>query len=168
MEALKHNFLLRGFFNRRGYFDLDAISPVEYRNGVLENGKRRAMRIWLDGSLVFETGPNGALALTDGGRARIDSAMATYLRYLPTNPLVVEGYASQGTVGEQFRESRERAGIVREYLLGRYGLMPQHTGYIALGGDAEGSPSGGNGWDGVAITLFLDAEALQFVNAAAP
>ena len=26
MEALKRNFLLRGFFNRRGYYDLDAIS----------------------------------------------------------------------------------------------------------------------------------------------
>src|SRR4030095_1978181 len=38
MEAMKHNFLLRGFFNRRGYFDLDAISPVQYRTGVLENG----------------------------------------------------------------------------------------------------------------------------------
>ena len=53
MEAMKHNFLLRGFFNRRGYFDLDAISPAEYRKGVLENGKRKAMRIWLgDGRAV--------------------------------------------------------------------------------------------------------------------
>src|SRR5205085_3104585 len=34
MEALKHNFLLRGFFNRRGYFDLDDISPADYRKGV--------------------------------------------------------------------------------------------------------------------------------------
>jgi phospholipid/cholesterol/gamma-HCH transport system substrate-binding protein len=168
MEALKHNFLLRGFFNRRGYFDLDAISPVEYRNGVLENGKRRAMRIWLDEGLLFERRPNGVLALTDDGRVRVDSAMATYLRYLPTNPLIVEGYSTEGTVGEQYRESRERAGIVREYLLGRYGLMPQHTGYIALGADAQGSPSGMNGWDGVSITLFLEAEALQFVNADVP
>ena len=42
MEALKHNFLLRGFFNKRGYFDLDRLSPAEYRKGVLENGKRKA------------------------------------------------------------------------------------------------------------------------------
>jgi phospholipid/cholesterol/gamma-HCH transport system substrate-binding protein len=165
MEALKHNFLLRGFFNRRGYFDLDAISPAQYRNGVLENGKRRAVRTWLDAAVLYETRPNGTLALTEDGRKRLDSAMATYLRYLPANPLVVEGYSTQGTIGEQYRDSRQRAGIVREYLLGRYGLMPQHTGSMALGADAQGSPSG-NGWDGVAITLFLDADTgVQFVNA---
>ena len=58
MEAMKHNFLLRGFFNKRGYYDLDSISPVEYRTGVLENGKRKAMRIWLKSSLLFEPGPD--------------------------------------------------------------------------------------------------------------
>ena len=36
MEALKRNFLFRGFFNDRGYFDLDDISPRQYREGVLE------------------------------------------------------------------------------------------------------------------------------------
>jgi hypothetical protein len=54
--------------------------------------------------------------------------------------------------------------MVRDYLLGRYGLMPQHTGYIALD-QAKDSPSG-NRWDGVAITLFLDREALQFAQQA--
>ena len=57
MEAMKHNFLLRGFFNQRGYFDLNAISPAEYRNGVLENGKRKAMRIWLASPVLFEAAP---------------------------------------------------------------------------------------------------------------
>lgn len=52
---------------------------------------------------------------------------------------------------------------MREYLLGRYRLMPQHTGFIALGGDAVESPHG-NRWDGVALTLFLDTDALQFAD----
>ena len=43
--------------------------------------------------------------------------------------------------------------------------MPQHTGAIGLGADAQGSPSG-NGWDGVAVTLFLDnATGVQFASA---
>lgn len=163
MEAMKHNFLLRGFFNRRGYFDLDAISPAQYRSGVMENGKRKAMRIWLNASVLFETREDGAEILSADGRTRLDSAMATYLRYIPANPLVVEGYATEGTAGDRFRQSRLRAGMVREYLLGRYELMPQNTGYIALGEDAPDSPSGG-GWDGVAMTLFLDAAALQLAN----
>ena len=35
MDALRHNFLLRGFFNSRGYFNLEQISPAEYRAGAL-------------------------------------------------------------------------------------------------------------------------------------
>lgn len=160
MEALKHNFFLRGFFKDRGYYDLDAISPSEYRNGVLENGKRKAMRIWLGAGVLFGPGTDGLEALTPEGRARLDSAMATYLKYVPTNPIVVEGYSTQGTLGDRFRQGRQRAAMVRAYLLGRYDLRPQQTGYIALE-EAKDSPSG-NRWDGVAITLFLDREALQF------
>jgi phospholipid/cholesterol/gamma-HCH transport system substrate-binding protein len=161
MEAMKHNFLLRGFFNRRGYFDLDAISPAQYRTGVLENGDRKAMRIWLSAAVLFETGPGGTEQLSADGRARVDSAMATYLRYVPVNPLVVEGYSSNGTVGEQFRIGRSRAGLVREYLIGRYELAPQNTGFISLGADSDGSPTGGD-WNGVALTLFLDQDELRF------
>jgi phospholipid/cholesterol/gamma-HCH transport system substrate-binding protein len=162
MEAMKHNFLLRGFFNQRGYFDLNAISPAQYRGGVLENGKRKAMRIWLSSPVLFEQGPSGEV-LTADGRARIDSAMTTYLRHVPSNPIVVEGYAQEGMVGDQYRVSRQRAGMVREYLIGRYGLMPQNTGFIGLGSEGQGSPSG-NKWDGVSLTLFLDTAALQFAD----
>jgi len=76
---------------------------------------------------------------------------------------VVEGYSTEGTVGERYRLSRQRAGLVREYLVGRYGLMPQNTGYIAFGSEAQGSPSGGT-WDGVSLALFLDTAALQFAD----
>ena len=81
--------------------------------------------------------------------------MATYLKYLPVNPLVVEGYAPAATVAERFRLSRRRAGIVREYMLGRYDLPPQNTGFIGLGEEAAGSPDKDR-WDGVSLTLFLD------------
>jgi phospholipid/cholesterol/gamma-HCH transport system substrate-binding protein len=163
MEAMKHNFFLRGFFNRRGYFDLNAISPAEYRRGVLENGKRKAMRIWLAANVLFEPAPDNTERLSADGRARLDSAMATYLKHVPTSPIVVEGYAKEGTIGEAYRIARHRAGIVREYVLLRYDLMPQNTGYIALGKEAQGSPNGG-AWDGVSLALFLDRDALQFQN----
>jgi hypothetical protein len=64
MEALKRSFFFRGFFNDRGYFDLDAISPADYRSGVLENGKRKAMRIWLNREVLFEPGPEGGELLS--------------------------------------------------------------------------------------------------------
>ena len=161
MEAMKRNFLLRGFFNKRGYYDLNTISPADYQSGVLENGKRKAMRIWLTSGVLFERRADGTEVLTADGRARVDSAMATFLKYVPANPIVVEGYATDGVLGEQFERSRARATAVREYLLTRYQLMPQHTGSIALAGEAKGSPDKDR-WDGVALTLFLDREQLQF------
>jgi hypothetical protein len=161
MEAMKRNFLLRGFFNKRGYYDLNAISPADYRAGVLENGKRKAMRIWLTSGVLFERRADGTEVLTADGRARVDSAMATFLKYVPANPIVVEGYATEGVVGEQFQRSRLRAAAVREYLLTQYHLPPQNTGSIALAGEAQGSPANGP-WDGIALTLFLDREQLQF------
>jgi phospholipid/cholesterol/gamma-HCH transport system substrate-binding protein len=167
MEALKRNFLLRGFFNDRGYFDLDAISPVDYRSGVLENGKRKAMRIWLTADSLFEPLPDGAPVLSEEGRLRLDSAMSAYLKYVPSYPIVVEGYATNGTRQERWRTGQLWAGMAREYLLQRYDLSPQNAGYISLGNDAQGSPNGAS-WDGVAITLFVDREALQFVAQATP
>lgn len=161
MEAMKHNFMLRGFFNKRGYFDLDSISPAEYRKGVLENGKRKAMRTWLAASVLFEPGPEGTEVLSQDGRARVDSAMDSYLEHIPSNPIVVEGYATTGVTNERFRQGRIRAGIVREYLLGRYELAPQNTGYISLGNGAKGSPNDDQ-WDGVALALFLENGAMTF------
>jgi outer membrane protein OmpA-like peptidoglycan-associated protein len=160
MEALKRNFFLRGFFNKRGYFDLDNIAPAEYRAGVLERDRRRAARIWLSSRVVFERGPDGREVLTPAGRGRIDSAMAAFLEYLPASPLVIEGYAASSAPGDRFATSRHRAGIVRDYLLARYQLMPQHTGFIALGAEADGSPDGDR-WDGIAVTLFLDSAAVR-------
>ena len=161
MEAMKHNFLLKGFFNKRGYFDLNAISPVEYRSGVLEAGKRKAMRIWLSSAVLFEKNADGVEVLTEAGRARVDSAMSTYLKYLPTNPIVVEGYAGGATVEERFILSKTRASLIRQYVMDRYSLPAQNTGFIALADDAVGSPDNGK-WEGVALTLFLDRADLSF------
>ena len=165
MEAMKHNFLLRGFFNKRGYYDLDTISPSDYRSGVLENGKRKAMRIWLKAPLLFAPGPDGAEVLTEAGRARVDSAMSSYLKYLPSNPIVVEGYAAGTTVADRFHVSRVRADLVRGYILAKYDVPPQNLGYIGLGQEALDSPTKDR-WDGVAITLFLARNQLQVANAA--
>ncbi|HEU5286955.1 MAG TPA: MlaD family protein, partial [Candidatus Limnocylindria bacterium] len=53
-EALKRNFFFRGFFNRRGYFDLNDVSVDQYRQGVLASKDRRALRIWVASAVIFE------------------------------------------------------------------------------------------------------------------
>ena len=57
MQALKHNFLFSGFFNKRGHFNMTNIAPADYRRGVLANDKnRRVLRVWLISPVIFGPG----------------------------------------------------------------------------------------------------------------
>jgi phospholipid/cholesterol/gamma-HCH transport system substrate-binding protein len=152
-EALKRNFLFRGFFNKRGYFDLDEISVQQYRQGALESGDRHVVRIWVAGAVLFEIDPKGEERLSDGGRVRLDSAMSEFVRYPRNSPFVVEGYAHEATNDQRFLLSRRRAELVRDYVVGKYGLDPKVVATMPMGEEAPGSP-GGNRWDGVALALF--------------
>jgi phospholipid/cholesterol/gamma-HCH transport system substrate-binding protein len=158
MEAAKRNFFVRGYFNRRGYFSLSDVSPAEYRQGVLTNrGDRRMLRVWLKADVLFGPEQNGDERLTDDGNARLDSAIASYLDQINSAIVMVEGYAQQGTMDEQYRRSRARAAAAREYLIGRFHLDPQRAGLMPLGAKSPGSPADAP-WDGVAIAVFLDKD----------
>ena len=157
-EALKRNFLVRGYFNRRGYFDLDEVSVDQYRQGVLENKERRALRIWIRADLLFEPSSRGGEQLSEAGRQRLDSAMSEFVKYPRTSPLVVEGYAPEGTNDQRFLLSRSRAQLVRDYIIGRYGYAPNSTAVMPMGSVATGSPSG-DSWDGIALAIFVPRSA---------
>ncbi|MBI2833058.1 MAG: MCE family protein [Acidobacteria bacterium] len=169
-EALKHNFFFKGFFNRRGYFDLDEIGTAAYRRGALAGKDRSALRIWVDAAVLFAKEPNGLQVVSAGGKARLDSAMAAFLPYPPASPLIIEGYATEGSHDQQFLDSRERAALVREYVIQKFHLNPNRVGIMPLGAVADGSPKG-RAWDGVALALFVKRDALRSPNrqpAAAP
>jgi phospholipid/cholesterol/gamma-HCH transport system substrate-binding protein len=153
-EAIKRNFFFRGFFNRRGYFDLDDVSVQQYRAGALESRNRRVLRIWLSSRVLFERDASGNERLTDGGRARIDSAMSQFVQYPRNTPFVVEGYAQQPSGDERFVLSSSRAQLVRAYVLRKFGLDPNFVAVMPLGAEAAGSPDGQT-WDGVALALFV-------------
>jgi phospholipid/cholesterol/gamma-HCH transport system substrate-binding protein len=52
-EALKHNFLVRGYFKKRGYYNLADLSPATYRRerAFASQGHHR---VWLSGSELFK------------------------------------------------------------------------------------------------------------------
>jgi phospholipid/cholesterol/gamma-HCH transport system substrate-binding protein len=159
-EALKRSFFFRGFFNRRGFFDLDDVTVAQYRQGALAAGDRRALRIWIDAGVLFEQDANGAERVGDGGRARIDSAMATFVNYGKNTPLVVEGYADEITGDARYLKSRARAKLVRDYIVSRFGLDPNYVGTMPMGSEADGSPAGST-WNGIALAAFVPAQELQ-------
>lgn len=189
MEALKHNFLLRGFFNKRGYFDLTRLSPAAYRLGALQTGGGRQLaRVWLEADVLFEPepdqpgidgrtagqivrpeegplegspeGPAGRQTrqvterLTADGKARLDTAIGPSLPHLASGIVIVEGYAQEGRLDQQYLRSRARGLVVRNYLVGRFSLDPEATGAVPLGADSMGSP-GKVPWNGVALAVIL-------------
>jgi phospholipid/cholesterol/gamma-HCH transport system substrate-binding protein len=158
MDALKHNFLVRGYFNRRGYFALADISPAAYRQGILSNkGARKPERIWIESSILFEPRSDapGQERLSAAGKARLDAAVAPYLESLQDGVLMVEGYAQQGARDEQFVRSQSRGALARDYLIAKFHLDPQATGFMPLAAESTGSPNRAP-WDGVALAVFRD------------
>jgi phospholipid/cholesterol/gamma-HCH transport system substrate-binding protein len=160
-EALKRNFLFRGFFRQRGFFDLDAISREAYQAGVLEGADRTALRIWIDADGLFVRDLDGTERLTDAGRRRLDSAMADLVRYPRDSPLVVEGYAEAREGEAAYLVSVDRAQIVRDYLLGRFRRQSALTDIMPMSDQAVGSPRGDGRWSGVALALFVSNAALS-------
>jgi hypothetical protein len=160
-EALKRNFLFRGFFNQRGFFNLDSMSLNEYRR-FTQNGRQYTMlRIWLAADLLFSAAPDAVPELTVEGRRRLNSAMEQLLQHPQDSPLVIEGYSTAVSPDERFLEAQLRARIVRDHLLDRFSRSTNLTGTMPVGADAPGSPSHDNRWDGVALALFVRPEALK-------
>jgi hypothetical protein len=125
-----------------------------YRNGALEADDRRALRVWVDAGVLFEKGPDGTERITDDGRLRLDSAMAPFLRLARDTPFVIEGYAAGESRADEFLLSRTRAQLVRDYVVGKFGLEARFVTTMAMGPQAAGSPAGDR-WDGVALAAFV-------------
>lgn len=162
MEALKRNWFFRGFFKRRGFFDMDAVSVDDYMAGKFAPGKVRRQQ-WVYQTDLFRPAAGGAEELSDEGKAKLDRVMADFLRYAKNNAIMVEGYASEGTVEEQFLRSLDRAGKVRTYLIERFKLNPNYVGVMPLGTVKSSDPSG-EPWDGVAVVLFLPKDVARASN----
>jgi phospholipid/cholesterol/gamma-HCH transport system substrate-binding protein len=161
-EALKRNFLFRGMFKERGFYEVPNLSPEEYRAGkFLDDNDREALRIWLGANVLFAASgdASGPEVLTDEGKRRIDLAMATFLRYPAATPLVVEGYSALPSRDMALLQSRTRATLLRNYLMARFSIDPNVVGAVPLGAEAQDSPNGTHQWDGIGLALWVRRSA---------
>ena len=76
-EALKHNFLFRGFFKHRGYDDLDDLPVEQYRAGLIFRNLPQS-RQWIPASSLFTTNDAGQEVLSAQGRHNIDLAVGQF------------------------------------------------------------------------------------------
>lgn len=154
-EAIKHNFFLRGFFHRRGFFDLQTLTPAKYFHSKFVRKPR--VREWIPAAGLFTTGPNGTLEITDAGRKTLNRSMSSLVPYLPNNPIVVEAYTDTGAPDQQYIESRARALAVSDYLKSHFSLKADRVGIMPLG--AYPPPkTGKKQWNGVCLVLVVEKQ----------
>jgi phospholipid/cholesterol/gamma-HCH transport system substrate-binding protein len=153
-EALKHEFFFRGFFKKRGFYNLEQLSSADYLNAC-QRENACGSRTWLDAANLFDTGSNGTVQLDETGRQSIDSAVSPVVDSLLDHLVIVEGYSGTGTPDQQFVTSRRRADLVREYLEAHFHLRHTDVGIVPLR-DKPPHGAGRDTWNGVAIVLFDD------------
>jgi phospholipid/cholesterol/gamma-HCH transport system substrate-binding protein len=151
-DAIKTNFFFRGFFNRRGFYDLSTLTPSKYAH--TEFVKKPRARVWVPAAGLFTVRPDGSQELTDVGRTILDQSMSDLVPYLPNNPMVVEGYSTGGMPDHQYLVSRQRAVEVRRYLESRFHLKSERVGIMPLG-DQPPKAVGKKMWDGVCLVLVV-------------
>jgi phospholipid/cholesterol/gamma-HCH transport system substrate-binding protein len=147
-QAIKRNWFFRGFFNSRGFYDLDNVTVSEYQEGrFLPDRQKR--REWFPAADIFETVAGGGERLTADGRRRLELAMANFLQYSASDPLIIEGWAGSSNAPEEILKARSRAMMVRDYLLETFQLQPNYVGTLPMNTAPPGTPD-----DGVALVLF--------------
>lgn len=151
-EAIKHEFFFRGFFNRRGYFNLQHISADKYRTDK-QLAKHVESRRWLTASELFEMGSNGKERISKGGRDVLNQVVGTFVGSLPDHPIVIEGYSSKQAIDKQYLQGRERALLVRDYLEHYFHISQSHLGIVSLNSTPPENV-GRSSWDGICLAIL--------------
>jgi outer membrane protein OmpA-like peptidoglycan-associated protein len=130
MQALSHNFLLKGFFNRRGY--ANSADLTKYAVSRLPAGSSIKTFVY-DGDVIFDKKDTAKLknqkALTEAGK---------FLEENRFGLAVVAGYPGMnGDSGTNKVLMEARTMVVREYLVQNFKLNDTHLVTIGMGESKE-------------------------------
>ena len=153
-DALKRNFLFRGFFRRRGYYDLERIPADQYRRDKLFIDPRNG-RAWLSATDLFQRDAQGREVISASGGEYLKQALAQFGDLIVDNPIMIEGYSDADTVSDQLLLSRRRAILVRQYLYTRFQVDAGQMGVVSL----RNTPPQGFGktnWNGVCLVIVRE------------
>ena len=151
-EALKHGFLFRGFFKKRGFYSMNDLTPDGYRGSAYFQSPRNK-RFWISASEAFITDAKGVEILSDAGKQQIDQIVGNVKDSILMQPIIVEGYSNDAEAGTQMTLSSERALLVDHYLVQHFHLHANDIGVVSLNSRPPQS-SGKNLWDGASILLL--------------
>lgn len=134
-EALKHNFLLRGFFKKRGYEDQAELQ----RNAVTGlPGVQPGKRFTYPASKLFEKVDSAKLK----NAKSLDEA-GHYLEQSPLDYVVIACYADQkGDTDKERKLTEARLAVVRDYLVQHFKMDDTHVKTWGAGKSANAMDGG--------------------------
>jgi phospholipid/cholesterol/gamma-HCH transport system substrate-binding protein len=147
MEALKHNFFLRGFFKKRGYYDSSELN----KNAVAKLPKGAPLKQFvLDGKELFDKPDTAKLR-----KEKMLNEVGAYLESNPSGTVVIAAQTSkQGATEENLKLTQARAMVVRQYLAQKFKLNDSRIKTLGLGERDEAAGPGGR----VAIIVYPGAQ----------
>lgn len=150
-EALKRNWFFRGFYKKRGYYDIDNLAIADY---LIMKKDRQEKRFWLSAQDIFEKSDDKEV-LSERGKDLIRENVKALFQYIENNPIyIIEGYASHGNAGDQYLISRQRALTVRAFVEKEFPVPPEALGILPIG--LNMNQETGQAWDGVGLVAIYE------------
>jgi phospholipid/cholesterol/gamma-HCH transport system substrate-binding protein len=149
MEALKHNFLLSGYFKKRGYEDSSDLSANEIGSLPAEPPLK-----------AFTYSAMQLFDSRDSAKLRNQKSLDASGDYLAKSQygfaVIVVSAGMQGDTQKELVLTEARAMVIREYLVGTFGFDDSHLKTLGEGKQAGGAS--GADWGTIQI-LFYPAGA---------
>jgi phospholipid/cholesterol/gamma-HCH transport system substrate-binding protein len=151
MEALKQNFLLRGYFKKRGYEDSADLA----KDAILHLPEGSPLK-------TFTYEPKRLFDKIDTAKLKNEGSLGTAGKFLAQNGFgvaVVVVYA--GATGDAQKDlvlTQARAAVVREYLVGNFGFDDTQLKTLGMGKkvSADANVNADSGWGDVEIVIYPD------------
>jgi outer membrane protein OmpA-like peptidoglycan-associated protein len=145
MEALKHNFLLRGYFKNRGYENSAAL------------GKNEVERLPLGTTMKeFTYAAKDLFDKQDSAKLKNQKSLQAAGEFLAASPfgfaVVVVSAGTEGDTQKDLLLTQARAMVVREYLVEKFAFDDSQLGTLGMGKQTGATSEAG--WGTVRILIY--------------
>lgn len=145
MEALKHNFLLSGYFKKRGYEDEAGLSA----NRIAGLPQAEPLK-------TFTYTAKQLFDKRDSAKLKHEKALNEAGKFLADNEfgvaVVVASTSKEGDAQQDQTLTEARAMVIREYLVGNFGF--EDSGLKTLGEGKQADSNSDQDWGSIKIMIF--------------
>jgi phospholipid/cholesterol/gamma-HCH transport system substrate-binding protein len=151
MEALKHNFFLSGYFNKRGYEDSADLTANEVERLPADPPMK-----------TFTYSSKQLFDKVDSAKLKNQKPLNACGEFLADNQygyaVVVVSAGANGDAQKDLVLTEGRAMVVREYLVETFGFDDSHLRTLGMGKQAEANSDAG--WGSVRIVFYPSGAAI--------